>query len=195
MIELADFDKTVLSLALLGPGFLILFGRSRFQTGRMTSLAEGMFDYLMVTSVYYSFAYPIFLYVPKPGYLSNLTFLLLAPLLLGSILGFFTQKQVLRGIFKWLRLNPVHSSPTGWDYLFGDRQGYSWVVVTLTSGRRYYGVFGPDSFASSDFGHRDIYIENICTEDFLPIEKDGRKRGLWLNESELSSIEIVRDRA
>jgi hypothetical protein len=193
--ELADFDKIVLSLALLGPGFLILFGRSRFQTGRMTSLAEGVFDYLMVTSVYYAFAYPIYLYVPEPGYWSNLVFLFLAPFLVGTALGFFTQKHFLRGMLKWLGLNPVHASPTGWDYMFSDRKGFSWIVVTLMSGRKYYGVFGPESLASSDFSHRDIYIEDIRDEHFQPIEKEGRKRGVWLNESEISSIEIVKDKA
>jgi hypothetical protein len=194
MFDFDGVEKAVLGLALLGPGFLILFGRSRFHTGRMVGVAESIFEYLMMSSVYFSFAYPLFSLISMPGYLSLLSFLFISPLLLGLVIGVLTQRQTLRGFLNRIGLNPVHSSPTAWDFAFSNRKGFSWVVVSLASGKRYHGVFGPSSLASSDLSRRDIFLEDIRGENFEPIEKDGRKRGVWLNENEIASIEIVEDK-
>ena len=193
MIDFGEIENGILGIAILGPGFLIMFGRSRFLTGRMVNLSSSIFEYLMVSSIYYAFAFPAFRQLNDPSYTEVLSFLFLGPLLSGFALGFMTQKNVFRWLAKKLNLNPVHSSPTAWDFVFSDRSGPSWVVASLASGRKYYGIFDQNSLASSELSRRDIFIENICDENFKPIEADGRKRGVWINESELLSIEIIKD--
>jgi hypothetical protein len=191
--EIDQIETAIFAISLMGPGFLILFGRSRFLTGRMISVSQSAFEYLMVSSVYFAFAYPIFRLVSEPTYLASMIFLFGAPLSVGVAIGFFSQKQLFRKSLAYLKMNTVHSSPTAWDFMFNDRRGFAWVIVSLNSGRKFFGVFGPESLASSDMAHRDLYIENICDEEFKPIEENGRKRGVWINESEILSIEIIKD--
>lgn len=193
MDNVTNLDEVILGIALLGPGFLIMYGRSRFVTGRMVSVASSAFEYLMLSSVYYAFAYPIFRSLGETSQWSLLVFLFLMPVILGLVLGVGTQKEFFRKLLGLVSLNPIHTSPTAWDYLFSNRSGYSWVVVNLNSGGRYYGVLGPNSLASSDLNRRDLFLENSCDCEFKFKEKDGRKRGIWISEGEIRSIEIVED--
>lgn len=194
MIEVDDLEKIILGFGLLGPGFLIMYGRSRFLTGRMTSVASSVFEYLMVSSIYFAGAYPIFGSIREPNNAATFVFLFAGPLAIGFLLGIAAQRDYFRIVLGYLKLNPIHTSPTGWDYVFNGRKGFSWVVVKLNSGGQYYGIFGPESLASSDLSKRDIYLENTCDESFKPIETDGRKRGVWISEDDIRSIEIVEDR-
>jgi hypothetical protein len=193
LMEIEDVQAAVLALAILGPGFLIMYGRSRFLTGRMVSVASSVFEYLMVSSIYFAASFPIYKIINDDSYWLMFGFLFVLPLLVGVCLGIVAQK----GLFRWflgkLQLNPVHTSPTAWDYVFGGRSGYSWVVVKLFSGEEYYGVLGPKSMASSDLRNRDIYLENTCKDDFSFVEEDGRSRGVWINENDIRAIEVIKD--
>ena len=193
MLEADSVENFIWGLAVLAPGFLFMFGRSRFLTGRMPSVAASVFEYLMISSVYFALCYPLFLYLDLSSYLAALLFLFFLPLSSGLVTGFATQKRFFRWLGSKLRLNPVHYSPTAWDYIFSDRNGYSWVVVNLNSGGRYFGVFGPSSLASSDLASQDIFLEDMRDENFAPIEKDGRRRGVWISQHDIRSIEIVED--
>ncbi len=193
MTELKDLEGFIWGFAMLAPGFLFMFGRSRFLTGRMPSVSSSVFEYLMVSSVYFAAVYPVFIFLDLSSYFSALLFLFVLPLVAGSTFGFCTQKEFFRSIGSKLGINPIHSSPTAWDYAFSDRQGYYWVVVNLNSGGKYFGVFGPASLASSDLNNRDIYLEDVRKQDFSAIEENGRKRSVWIDENDIRSIEIIKD--
>lgn len=193
MIAVENLEEVIWGIALLAPGFLIMFGRSRFLTGRMPSVASSVFEYLMVSSTYFALVYPLFLYISVETYVGALAFLFVLPLVMGLLLGFGTQANVFRKIIQHLGMNPVHASPTAWDFVFSGRNGFSWVVVNLNSGGRYFGILGPSSMASSDLRYRDIYLEEVRTEAFASVERDGRKRGVWINETDIRSIEIIED--
>ncbi|WP_157044649.1 DUF6338 family protein [Roseobacter sp. GAI101] len=192
-MKIEDLQGGILALSLLGPGFLIMFGRSRFLTGRMVSVASSIFEYLMVSSIYFAASFPIYKIIGSNSYWSMFNFLFVLPLFVGFSLGLFAQKGIFRSLLARVGLNPVHSSPTAWDYVFGNREGSSWVVVKLFSGNEYYGVLGPASMASSDLKSRDIFLENTCRDDFSFVEVD-RKRGVWINESDIRAIEIIKDK-
>jgi hypothetical protein len=193
VIEVESLKQVVIGFALLAPGFLIMFGRSRFVTGRMPSVASSVFEYLMVSSIYFAAAYPLFEWCGFKSYLSVTMFLFILPLVIGLILGFVAQKSLFRKLTDFFGLNPVHPSPTAWDFVFSGRKGYSWVIINLNSGGRYFGVFGQASMASSDLDRRDVFIEDVRDSDFKPVEVDGRKRGVWVNENDIRSIEIIKD--
>jgi Family of unknown function (DUF6338) len=55
------------------------------------------------------------------------------------------------------------------------------IMVTLTSGERVGGLFGKDSFASSDIKERDLYIE----EEYTVTEE-----GAWLARPEKIGVLI-----
>jgi len=191
--EFQSVENIILAFAFLSPGFLLLFGRSQFLTGRIRSISSGVFEYLMVSSIYYSAAVPILLSVQSPMYWHYFALLFAIPLVLGFAIGFATQKEWFRKAVVKLGLNPVHSTPTAWDYAFGGKSGNYWVVVKLVSGGVYYGVWGANSLASSDLSRRDIYIEDVRTRDFKPVETDDRKRGVWISDVDIRSIELIKD--
>jgi hypothetical protein len=64
----------------------------------------------------------------------------------------------------------IHVVPTAWDWHFNRIRGDCCVLVTLTNGDYVAGYYGTDSFASSDGGERDLYLEE--TEDWT--EDHGR---------------------
>ncbi|MBB4287905.1 hypothetical protein GGD88_003672, partial [Roseospira goensis] len=53
-------DEAYLAVAVLAPGFIILFIRSRFVTGDLPSVKEGALYYVLLSVVYYSVALPVF---------------------------------------------------------------------------------------------------------------------------------------
>jgi hypothetical protein len=58
-------------------------------------------------------------------------------------------------------LRPVHPIPTAWDWQFGRIDDARFVLVTLQDDSIIRGFFGANSFASSDAGERDIYVEQL----------------------------------
>lgn len=80
---------------------------------------------------------------------------------------------------RWLRarLNMVHPTPKAWDHVFGMGKPF-WVVLTLKSGSKIGGYYGPNSFASSFPNPEQIYIEQVwklseAGEFLTPIERSG----------------------
>lgn len=67
---------------------------------------------------------------------------------------------------------------------------WTWVVVTTTDNERIHGLFGGQSFASSDGNNRDLFIERLADSDFQLVE---RQHGLWIKESSIKFIEFIPD--
>ena len=86
----------------------------------------------------------------------------------------------------------MHAAPTAWDYVFGRMEGYYWVNIELRDGRRIFGIFGPDSFATTGADGNDLYVEELTGEGYKRLD---RKAGLWIRRSEVAFIEIIHDQA
>lgn len=67
---------------------------------------------------------------------------------------------------RWFRhyLKAVHPTPKAWDHVFGLGVPF-WAVLTLKSGRRLGGYYGPNSFASSFPNPEQIYLEQVWKVD------------------------------
>lgn len=84
-----------------------------------------------------------------------------------------------------------HPTQKPWDYVFGKRHCY-WVVVTLKSGEKVAGMYGPNSFASSAPADEQIYLE----EEWLLNDVGGFERkaeqtsGVIVLSSEILMIEF-----
>ncbi|MCL2605736.1 MAG: DUF6338 family protein [Coriobacteriia bacterium] len=101
-----------------------------------------------------------------------------------------------RGFLKWisglLRLNAINPTPTAWDYLFFN-QGSRWLLITLTDGREFYGLFSSNSFVSSGSDGFDIYIEKIYSfEDGGSWSEIVGHDGLYLQASMIRSVEFFK---
>lgn len=189
-MKLQSFEDVYIIVASAAPGFIIIYIRSLFVTGRIPNVKEGIFYYFLTSSIYYSFIYPIYLIInmDHPVLLAMIFFLF--PCVVGVILGILHQKQIIRRIFHRVGLNPIHSSPSSWDYIFGRISGYHWIILTTTDNLKIYGLFGADSFASSEQVNRDLYIEQLTDENF---QLFPRKHGLWIKESAIRCIEFIPD--
>lgn len=189
------FDNLYLILGFIVPGFIVLFIRSQFVTGRSLSHSAALLTYLTVSVVYYALLLPVVDLAPsiqQSSYgkvLAWFALILVGPAILGLLLGVNIQTDAFRRFLRWSGLNPVHVIPTAWDWKFGG-MSEQWVLVTLKDGTRFAGFCGSDSFMSSDPGERDIYIERI-----YDIEEDNRwvscgEKGLLVAAGEVQTIEF-----
>ena len=187
-------------LLFLVPGFIILFVRSQFVTGRRPARSTTVLSYLIVSVIYYALAQlfiDLVLAAPTHGKGWTLAgwfaLIVVGPAILGLVAGFNIQYDLLRRGLQRFGLNPVHVVPTAWDWKFGGMTP-QWVLVTLKDGTRFAGFCGPESFMSSDPAERDIYIERIHDVDdgnkWLPRDVNGIFNGVLIAAGEIQTIEF-----
>ena len=92
-----------------------------------------------------------------------------------------TQREWLRWIATKLRLRLVHNTPTSWDWRFARCETARFVMVTLTDGAKFAGIFGVNSFASTDPTERELYIEEMMDLD---------ENGVWKYREEPEGVLI-----
>jgi len=107
----------------------------------------------------------------------------------GIVLGLIRTKNIIRRFFGLFNVNIEHPIPTAWDYKFSKAESY-WVEVTITNGNVIRGVYSKKSFASSDFGYRDIYIEALYVKKEDKWEKVERTAGVWIRPEEIRYIKF-----
>lgn len=167
MPDLKSLDNIYLVLAFIVPGMIVSVVRAQFITGRTLKQSENIIFFLALSGLYYALTLPLIEMLLKSGLdgwrrgFAWIAVVILGPAILGVILGFLTQRNVGRWIAHSLRLNPVHSAPTAWDYVFPALpMGGRYVRVTMEDGI-VTGLFGDQSFASSDPSERDIFLEEV----------------------------------
>ena len=118
-----------------------------------------------------------------------LVFLVILPVIVGVITGVVSNRTLLYKSLKKVRLNPIHPTPSAWDWTFSDLNE-QYVLVKLKNGAMFGGFLGADSFISSDPNERDMYIEEIFEID----DKDKwvtNGHGVYLTGRNISSIEFL----
>jgi hypothetical protein len=120
--------------------------------------------------------------------------ILLSPILLGFLAGYFGQKEYIRRFLQSIGLNPIHVVPTAWDYKFSNIRKAGWLLVTLQDGCVVAGLFGSKSFASSEAGERDLYIQEVYKiSEEGPWAKIPQNEGIWISVSQIKHIEFWND--
>ncbi|MBB4285666.1 DUF6338 family protein [Roseospira goensis] len=119
-------------------------------------------------------------------------FFVVGPTVVGLLLGYIYQRQILTRLVQRIGLNLVTPLPSAWDAAFGRIQDrpWTWIVVTTHDDRKIYGLFGGGSLASGDPDNRDIYIEHIADEAF---RLEEREHGIWIAASEIKFVELIPD--
>jgi hypothetical protein len=187
MPDLKGIENLSLVVAFVVPGLIISFVRAQFITARLKSHTENVLAYVTLSLLYYGLTIPALEYVASvegPRWYRALAWfalVVLGPALLGLLLGSAAQYGWGRWFAHKIRLNPVHSAPTAWDWRFSTLRGNRFVMVTLSDGSTVAGVFGEKSFVSSEPTERDIYIEEIY---------DVAETGVWTARSEPIGILI-----
>jgi hypothetical protein len=200
-LDMPDFkgdDNFLLVLLFVVPGLVALSVRSRFITGRTPSAQENILNFVVLSLVYYSLT--IF-FIESAFSIKNpwivragvwIILLLVGPAIFGFFLGAAAQKEWFTWLADRLNLTIVHVIPAAWDWRFSSvPRGGMFVMVTLNSGERVAGFFGNNSFASSDTGERDLYIEEEYTvTDEGDWEPRTEKVGVLISAKEIRYIEF-----
>ncbi len=180
------------------PGFIIVFIRSQFVSGRILPYPAGFLLYLTVSTIYWTvlflvvdvlIMYRLWWEGPTQSTLRWLFFLVFLPVIAGVVAGVVSNRTLLYKTLKKIRLNPIHPTPSAWDWTFSDLNE-QFVLVRLNNGAMFGGFMGADSFISSDPDERDLYIEEIFEID----NKDrwiSNGHGAYIAGREISSIEFL----
>jgi hypothetical protein len=198
MPDFKGVENFQLVLFFVVPGIIALFVRSRFITGRTPSIKENLLIFVVLSLFYYSLTIWFIeraLSIHEPWIAAAaiwIALVLLGPAVFGFILGIAAQREWFTRFANRLGFTVVHIIPAAWDWRFSSisRQAV-FVMVTLTSGERVAGLFGGNSFASSDASERDLYIEEEYT-----VTKEGRwetrdeRVGILISAKEIRYIEF-----
>jgi Family of unknown function (DUF6338) len=192
MPPMPSIESTYLLILVFVPGFLLSSARAQI----IPSFERSGPEYVFRLLTYSAFSHAVFLlvidwwlknFVPTMMVWGVAIFLL--PIFLGLLLGLTGKRNLFGRTLRWIRVEAAHPVVSGWDYKFS-QCGPCWVLVEMKNERRWAGWYGGDSFASSDHGMRDIYIQHIHQIDdeggaWRPLES-----AVWLNGSEISAIEF-----
>jgi hypothetical protein len=198
LADLKDLVSIQLFFAFVVPGVIATYVRAQFLTGRIPSMKDNVFGIIVLSSVYYSVV--VVLVQPildsLPGYhvyhdLAWVGLTILGPALFGCVLGAAAQKHWLARLANRLNLSVLHGIPTAWDWHFSRIRSDCYVLVTLNDGGSVAGYFGTESFASSDGGERDLYLQ----EELDWTEENGWKErpekvGILIPAREIKHVEF-----
>jgi hypothetical protein len=196
--DLKDLVSIQLFFAFVVPGVIATYIRAQFLTGRIPSVKDNVFEIIVLSSVYYSVVIvvcqPILENLPGPRLYHDAAWVcltIIGPIVFGCVLGVAAQRHFFARLAHRLNLSMVHVIPTAWDWHFSGLRGYCYILVMLMDGGHVAGYFGPDSFASSDGGERDLYLE----EEVDWTEEQGWKQrpervGILIPAREIKCIEF-----
>lgn len=196
MPDLFAPEKLVFFVVLVIPGFVALkvwemlvpTARRTYQHSIIDGLTYGILNFVLLFWLLKLAAenltwdaHPVWLTVAVVGY--GFAFPALCTILLFRI-------RNSKPIRKWM-LNPT---PTAWDSFFGQRKPV-WILVHLKNGNLLGGLFGHNSYASSnpeDPEIQDIYIEQVWGVDGMGRFSDAipLSKGVLIGSTEIEYFEF-----
>jgi hypothetical protein len=181
-------------LALLAPGFIILWFRTRVLEGALPEFKQQLFYFAVVSGAYYGAVTPIFNVqtgVALSSWIWSLLFYFLVPVALGLVVGWITQFDLEYWAAEKLRMHFAHRIPTAWDFRFSRLPPGSFLLVTLKDGATVAGRMQDGSFAASAKDGRDLYLAEIWTVPDTGVwKKLEPARGLLICGDDIRHIEF-----
>lgn len=201
MIE--SSETLFLTLAFIVPGFICDGAISMCLPREKVSVQRAIIRYLFLSSLNFALWSWVILGMTEQSWLANsrvtfglVVFLIFfgSPFGIGLLFGYLSQKEMLRKFLFRIGFRTLHPTPTSWDYRFSKIRGGEWILVTLIDGSSIGGWFGSHSFASSEPGERDLYIEKMMKISDSAWEPIRRSPGIWVSGNEIRTIEFFTDR-
>ncbi|MBV9931519.1 MAG: hypothetical protein JO013_11315 [Alphaproteobacteria bacterium] len=193
-MEIKDAKDLPLFLALLAPGFIILWFRSRVIEGAAPDFKKELLYFALASAAYYGVVAPLFdvgAGVRLPPVLWNLLFYFAVPVFIGVAVGWVTQRDLEYAWAERLGMHFAHRIPTAWDFRFGRLAEGDFVLATLTDDRQVGGRWVPGSFASSAKDGRDVYLAEVwdipANGPWIPA---APPRGILLCGADIRYIEV-----
>jgi len=202
-LTINNFNILFYTLAFVIPGFIIDSIYRNFVPKKEDQGQLAILKFLWYSSLNYGVWLWLIYYLYKINFYMDYIFLsailwfiitFISPVALGLMLSFLNNKNIIRNILQRLGINPIHTIPTAWDYIFSKSLHELWVTVYLEDGTNIHGSFSSNSFASSVSSEKDIFLEKIYTLD----EKTGdwdeipHSNGIWIKGSNIKLIEFIK---
>lgn len=193
-MDITTPDKLLLVVLFVIPGFVAMKTYAIVSSGPRLDASKAVIDAVAFSCCIYAlFALPIYgmhyaawatqrpvAYAVVWGFI-----LLIAPML--CAVGVFALRRS-KLLARWL----PHPVDRAWDYIFAKREA-SYLIITLTSGRRIGAKYDTNSFASSHPAEPEIYVEETWDVDDAEgfVRRHDQTRGLLVAGSAIESIEFI----
>ena len=201
-MTLGNFEVVFYTLAFIVPGFVGYSVLSALVPVRAVSSELSLLRFLTFSCFNYAvWAAPLYWAVTQGWYARHPglaavgwgVVTLVSPIVIALGLGALRQRQAVARLHRLMGLDSIHPNPTAWDYIFS-RGVLTWVLITLNDGTRIGGYFGAGSFASSESGERDLYLEETYeVSDDGPWKRLTRDAGVWIRGTEVRMIEFRKE--
>ena len=117
--------------------------------------------------------------------------LILTGIITGVCIAVIKKKNIMGRILGLLKIDTTNSIPTSWDYVFSKYEPY-WLEIGVSDGTVIRGLFYDNSFASSEPGEKDIYLEELYEKKEDSWEKVRQTKGVWINHNEIRYIKFYK---
>ncbi|WP_186128941.1 DUF6338 family protein [Burkholderia gladioli] len=193
-MDITSPDKLFLAVLFVIPGFVAMKTYAILSSGPRLDASKAVIDALAFSCCNYAlFALPIYGMHQAAWSTKHPIGYAIAwggILLIGPVL-WATSVFALRRT-KWVAQWLPHPVDRAWDYVFAKREP-TYLIITLTSGKRIGATYGPESFASSYPADPEIYVEETWDVDEAEgfVRRHFNTRGLLIAGSAIESIEFI----
>ncbi len=112
--------------------------------------------------------------------------------IIATFIGIIRKIELVKRILLKLNISISNPIPTAWDYCFSKQNEGIWIIVTLKNGKEIYGLFDCNSFASSDYEERDLYIEKVYDiNDDMNWNDNPQSKEMLICKDEIETIEFL----
>lgn len=197
ILTIESFDIVYYTCIFLLPGFLIKSFKDLLVPAERHNEMKYFSSCLLysiincaVWSWAYKLIYPISAIRPALYWIIMLAITIVGAAFISIVIAMIVQKNWIPSILNKIKVRSIHTTPTAWDYFFS-KQEPAWIIVSLKSGQRFYGLYDSKSFAASDSEYRDIYIEKtyILDENKNWVESE-RSKGVLISKEDIETIEF-----
>lgn len=194
-MDILEKGKLVLFVLFIMPGFISMKIYKLFHPTADNDTSKIIIDVITYSCINYSFLFiPIYWIETNNIYTNHIIgyyvfyffVLIIVPVFLPIGFLFLRRRNIIRQFIP-------HPTGRAWDYFFSQNQ-ICWVLVTLKTGKRYGGLYGTKSFASSSPEPEQIYLEKHWSlderNDFDHELTDTL--GIIILTNEIESIEFIK---
>jgi hypothetical protein len=202
-VSLPGADVAFYTLAFLVPGFIMNLTLSLFSPHRVEDSEVSLLRFLTMSSVNYAVWSWLIYWVIRTDFFTQhpirtaaiwCVLILLSPIGLALVFARVQQNDAIRRALRRMGFNPMHPSPTAWDYKFGSITEHIWVIVSLKDGSSVAGLYGSKSMTSSEEAERDIYLEEVHRASrHGKWKRISGSDGILIMGGEISHIEFRKD--
>ncbi|HDZ53420.1 hypothetical protein LCGC14_0043650 [marine sediment metagenome] len=197
MNGLTSLDAAYLAMSFFVPGYVYFVVRGHLIPGQRSRGLETPIRLLSVSTVNFSiWAWAVYLVLesaslPTWARPAIWTFsILISPVIMGILSGLVFKYRLIDKLYMKIGFNPSHVTPTSWDFAFSQEEE-RFIIVTLTDGKRFAGLWGGRSFASDLPSERDIFIEKVYKIKDGDTPWEPTNRTVLLRADVIRSVEFI----